>query len=382
MEQDAALYSQSSYPFNLPQFMRFSAPRVYPLRVLAALTVAVLAVHLALLQATPLSLSLNQPEPVRAFTTRAIELAPPQQSRAKALPTPKPAALRKINADVPARATVAVVRSSAPESPSPQAGFREEPTPPLPALATPTETSPPPEILSDELAVVTDSRPPRPARETAPAVSADALPGSVRLKYEVDANKFPFRASAEFLWQQNGETYDARLELSVFGQRRVQTSNGQITKGGLAPSRFSDKYRSEVAAHFDREKGRVTFSANTPDAPLLAGAQDRLSILIQLAAMFAWHPDDYPPATTITVQTIGPRDADTWLFTVGDMETLDLPGGQKSALKLVRNPRQEFDQKVELWLAPSLSYLPARIRITEANGDSIDQKWIASEHPH
>jgi len=142
--------------------------------------------------------------------------------------------------------------------------------------------------------------------------------------------------------------------------------------------RFSDKYRSEVAAHFDREKGRVTFSANTPDVPLLAGAQDRLSILVQLAAMIAGDPEHYPEATTITVQTIGPRDADTWLFTVGKEETLILPGGQQATLKLIRNPRQEFDQTVELWLAPALGYLPARLRITEPNGDFVDQKWLAT----
>jgi hypothetical protein len=208
---------------------------------------------------------------------------------------------------------------------------------------------------------------------------AYTVPGSVTIKYRVESNKFPFSASAQLLWQQDGENYEARLELSAFGQTRVQTSRGQVTPEGLAPIRFSDKYRSEVAAHFDREKGKVTFSANTPDVPLLAGAQDRLSILVQLAAMIAGDPAHYPQATTITIQTIGPRDADTWLFTVDKEETLALPGGELATLKLMRNPREEFDQKVELWLAPTLGYLPVRIRITEPNGDFVDQKWLATE---
>jgi len=58
-----------------------------------------------------------------------------------------------------------------------------------------------------------------------------------------------------------------------------------------------------------------------------------------------------------------------------------LPGGQQLARKLVRNPRQEYDQKVELWLAPALGYLPVRMRITDSNGDFADQKWLASEAP-
>ena len=101
-------------------------------------------------------------------------------------------------------------------------------------------------------------------------------------------------------------------------------------------------------------------------------------ILVQLAAMVGSHPEAYPEATIIAIQTIGPREADTWLFTVGHKETLTLPGGEQTALKLVRNPRKEFDQRVELWLAPAMSYLPVRIRITEANGAYVDQKWRAS----
>lgn len=220
---------------------------------------------------------------------------------------------------------------------------------------------------------------PRPPREARPVLAVTALPASVRLSYTVQANKFPFSLNSELRWQHDGQRYEAQLAFSAFGQSRVQTSRGEITPEGLAPMRFSDKFRSELAAHFDRDKGRVSFSANTPDAPLLAGAQDRLSILVQLAAMVASHPEAYPEATTLAIQTIGPRDADTWLFTVGRPETLVLPGGEQTALKLVRSPRKEFDQRVEVWLAQSMGYLPVRIRITEAGGTYVDQQWQASE---
>jgi hypothetical protein len=220
---------------------------------------------------------------------------------------------------------------------------------------------------------------PRPPREIPPSFSLDTLSGSAKLVYKVHANKFPFNLNGELLWRNLGETYRARLSYSAFGQSRSQTSQGQITDVGLAPERFADKYRSEVAAHFNYAQGKVTFSANTPDAPLLTGAQDRLSVLVQLGALVASEPKRYGPGTTLTIQTIGPRDADLWLFTFENMETLELPGGSLQGLKLVRNPRQPYDQKVEVWLAPKLGYLPARIRITETNGDAIDQQWAASE---
>lgn len=339
---------------------------------LLALTAAVLLAHIALLRGAPVTL-LNQPQSLHAFTTRAVELAAPTPAERPAAPLAAAPRQR--------RAPPAPARTAKPSATDQDTSSNTAPPPPTapgeagsPAQAPPPPEEPPSE--ADQLAAA-----PPPLREHAAAVHAATPPGSVTLKYKVESNKFPFSASAELHWQQNGKVYEARLAVSVFGQTRVQTSRGQLTAEGLAPVRFSDKYRSEVAAHFDRDKGRVTFSANTPDVPLLAGAQDRLSIMVQLAALIAGDPAHYREATTITIQTIGPRDADTWLFTVGKQEKLTLPGGEQATLKLVRNPREEFDQKVELWLAPALGYLPARIRITEPNGDLIDQQWLATEPP-
>jgi hypothetical protein len=81
------------------------------------------------------------------------------------------------------------------------------------------------------------------------------------------------------------------------------------------------------------------------------------------------------------MQAVGTRTAEPWLFTVEAQEKLYLPGGTLDTLKLARQPRREYDQKVEIWLAPALSYLPARIRITQTNGDFIDQQWRATGRP-
>jgi Protein of unknown function (DUF3108) len=184
------------------------------------------------------------------------------------------------------------------------------------------------------------------------------------------------------LFRHDGSGYEARAEISAFlFGARVQTSSGQLTPQGLAPTRFADKWRSEQAAHFDRERGRITFSANTPEAPLLPGAQDRLSVLVQLGALLAGDPLRYPPGMSITVQTAGARDAENWQFTVAGPETVILPGGDTATVKLNRAPRREFDQRVEVWLAPALGYLPARIRITQANGDFVDQQLRGSGPP-
>lgn len=335
-----------------------------------ALTLAVLWAHLAFLQGASLSDLSAAPAPARSFSTRMIEALPMRPSALPAPPLPRQRVAPKKPAPTPTATPAA--------GPSP--GAAAEPvtaSAAAPVALAPPETAPVAEQVRESN---DDMRPaPRQLREQAAAASSYTIPGSLTLQYRVQSNKFPYSLNAEFGWQHNAESYEARLAFGAFGFTRVQTSRGQITPEGLAPVRFSDKYRSEVAAHFVRDQGKVTFSANTPDVALLSGAQDRLSIVVQLAAMLAGDPQRFPLATTIALQTVGARDADTWLFTVEPDEVLELPGGAQPTRKLVRNARREFDQKVELWLAPTLGYLPARIRITESNGDYIDQKWLASE---
>ena len=199
---------------------------------------------------------------------------------------------------------------------------------------------------------------------------------SARMKYDVKGHtrQLNYSAWAELLWQQDGQRYDARLEVGAFllGSR-VQNSSGLLGNEGLMPLRFGDKSRSELAAHFQRDKNIISFSANTPDVPLLKGAQDRLSVILQLSALLAADPTRYPVGTMLSFQTVSQREAEVWQFVVDKEEPLSLPYGDLPTLKLNRNPRKEFDQRIELWLAPGLDYLPVRLRITNANGDSVDQ---------
>lgn len=357
-----------------------------PRLALLVLTLAVLLVHGWLLQAAPRVLGVGQAaasEKTMSFVTRTVaalpaaaapSAKPPVTSAPRATQTVKPKAPQVAN-QAPAAALTSAGESPAPETEPvaeqtlPEAVTDNVATEAAPAVAVMAETAPAVQVPA--AAALPDA--------VSPIPPGAKLPAPVRLKYQVEANKFPFSLNAELLWQHDGTAYNAQLAFNAFGQSRVQTSQGDVGSQGLSPTRFSDKYRAELAAHFNRELGKITFSANTPDASLLAGAQDRLSVLVQLATLIASDPGGYPQATTITLQTAGPREASPWLFTVQAPEQLKLPGGEQTTLKLVRLPRRDYDQKVEVWLAPALDYLPARIRITEHNGDYIDQQWLASE---
>ena len=363
---------------------RLASGATAPLKVVLLLACAVLLAHLALLSQNTAPLGLRQPPAREVFSTRLIVPAAPTMPTARATPQTPPAPAR---AAPRATAVIEAPATQKQETASATATLTETPTTPI-AETVPNE---PPQ--AQNLAQNQPQVAPQYAA-SAPAVAAPApdplpqanawvptynVPASVRLKYLVQANKFPFSVNAELAWQTDAQTYDARLTISAFGQARTQTSRGQITAQGLAPLRFSDKYRSEVAAHFNRETGKATFSANTPDVLLSPGAQDRLSILLQLGAMAAGSPVQFTEGTTVAVQTVGPRDADTWLLTVQGEEPLVLPGGAQTGLKLLRKPRKEFDQRVEVWLGKDMAYLPIRLKITETNGDYLDLKWLSSE---
>jgi hypothetical protein len=207
---------------------------------------------------------------------------------------------------------------------------------------------------------------------------------SARYRYDViaSAKGMTLRGNAVLEWRNDGHEYDALLSMSSplpFVKPRTQHSTGLVTATGLAPVRFSDKSRSEEATHFDREAGRIIFSTNKPEAALDAGAQDRLSIVMQLGALLAGDPSKYPPGTEIKVQTASTKEAEPWTFTVDETETLALPGGRVAAVRLTRNPRREYDVKVELWLAPGAAYAPVRLRLTQPNGDWVDQQWSSTD---
>ena len=207
----------------------------------------------------------------------------------------------------------------------------------------------------------------------------------MRLKYDMVglARGLTYHAGGVMTWKREGNRYEASMVVSAFllGSRTL-SSVGEVTADGIAPKRFGDKgRRGEQAVHFDAEKGKIIFSTNRPEQPWRRGTQDQVSVFFQLAALLAGETGGLPPGTRLPMYTVGPRDADTWAFTVGELETLNLPMGEIKAIRVARDPRREFDQKVEAWFAPSLNYWPVRIRLTQGNGDFVDQLLSSSGSP-
>ena len=121
-----------------------------------------------------------------------------------------------------------------------------------------------------------------------------------------------------------------------------------------------------MAANFDRAKGQISYSGPTTLKPLLAGAQDRLSWMVQLGAVIAADPERFGPGAVVLMSISGVRaDVDTWAFQVQAVERLELPAGVvERALRVFRQPRQPYDTQIEVWLDPQRHHLPVKARMT------------------
>jgi hypothetical protein len=261
------------------------APAGAPLRPLVALAVAVLAVHLLLLQGRPGALSLSSPWRTQPLITRVLEAQPAPPQAAAAPVTPPPTAVTATPPVAPAPAT-----PLAPPAPVAEAPPAAPASPPAAAVA-PAQAEPaaPPAQAA--------AAPAPPAGPVQTVASAFQVPSSIIARYAVkgEAKGFAYSAAAHLAWSHDGTQYEARLKIDALLGSREQVSTGRLSADGLAPTRFGDLSRTEQAAHFVRDKGVIRFSNNAPDAVLQAGAQDRLSVFIQLVRMLAADPARFVP---------------------------------------------------------------------------------------
>ena len=362
--------------------------------VLLPLTAAVLAAHGWLLWQLPAwsdaSAAMAPTQAAApAFTTRSIAAPPPPPpapapapvARPQPKPRPKPAAAARPEAAAPAPMEPAAADRPEPALPEEDSAALAEPAAP----AEPMEAAAVDTAAVDTAAVATAAAAPAPPAEAAPAPLPDVqLPPPTRLSFDVSgqAKRFDYHASAELLWQHDGQHYELRQQIKAFLiGTRAQTSSGQLSAAGLVPQRFVDQGRREKSAELDFAAGQARFTPAAAPAPIEAGAQDRLSVFFQLSALLAAAPERYPAGSEISFTTVGSNDAERWTFRVHETETLELPVGPMPALRLERLPRHAGDQQGMLWLAPALGYLPARIRLTQGNGDFADLRLQAHTAP-
>jgi Protein of unknown function (DUF3108) len=206
-----------------------------------------------------------------------------------------------------------------------------------------------------------------------------AVPAPIRLHYELAGQSKGLNFSADALldWRHDSRTYQARMEISAFlVGSRSQTSSGRISSQGLQPERFSDHSRRERITLFDHAAGLIRHEPGGGTLEMPAATQDRLSVFIQLALQMAGLEHEPKAGDSWTILVAATRAIEHWTFRWRGTEDLALPNGRIVAWHLQREATKAGETRVDIWLAPELGFMPARLRLQQENGDSIDQRLL------
>jgi Protein of unknown function (DUF3108) len=329
-----------------------------------------LAVHALLLMDTPFGRS-ERERPVPPATPPAatrvmiVDASRPVLPLLPPAPPPRPPSPVETPRAAPAAAAAPKVRSA------------DRPTDTARVVGPPRALAGGPVIAVAAADVrVAVAAPTAPAEGAEPPVYPTRIPASARLAYVL--RRGALTGAGELIWQHDGRAYTLSLSGSALGLELIgQASRGVFDAAGLAPERFVDRRRGRdrQAANFDRSAGRITFSGPALTFPLVPGAQDRLSWMVQLPAIVEADAARRTAGTRVAMFIVGARgDADVWTFSVRGPEPVELAAGNKvDALRLTREPRRPYDMQIEVWLDPTRQHLPARVRLTTLpGGDSLE----------
>jgi len=180
-------------------------------------------------------------------------------------------------------------------------------------------------------------------------------------------------------WTSSAQSYEMVVSVPLpFVGTFVYSSHGRIDAFGLAPDQYIEKRgrRAEDIAIFNRTGKQIAFTRTPATLPLPDGAQDRFSVVMQLASLVRGDPATYKPGVTRQFFVVDSDSGENWpIETIGD-ETIRTAQGFLDTRHFKRLPRHDGDmRRIDVWLAPSLGWLPARIVQTEPNGAQFELVW-------
>jgi Protein of unknown function (DUF3108) len=219
-----------------------------------------------------------------------------------------------------------------------------------------------------------------------------AWPPSTRLTYVLTgvAKGGPVEGQATVEWLRSGNRYQVFMEAQVGPSfaplmTRRDSSEGEITADGLSPRRYDQETKVVLqkprrqTIFLDTDRIRLPNGTQQPRPP---GVQDSVSQFVHMTWLFTTHPDWLVPGRTIEVPLALPRRVSPWTYevvgaqtqytlTAGPVETMHVKP-RREATGTAAAPSTGGDLTVELWVAPTLQYLPVRIVIKQDAETYID----------
>ena len=358
---------------------------------LVGLVVLLVALHLALADAVLRgAATAGDAAPERLDVAFVRTLAPTEPPPAAVRPRPAQRPAQRPVAAEPAASAASQPDAHAEAAPAPagEAAQAAAPAEPLPALGDESLA------LADPVAAPGASAPASlPVLPDAAAAAASAASGagggpvfewppSTRLSYALTGNyRGPVQGQASVEWLRSGSRYQVHLEVSIGPSfaplvRRRLSSDGELSEHGLAPRRYDEvtsaafRDPKQQTVRFDAER---VLLANGREAPAPPGVQDTASQFVQMTWLFTTQPALLEPGRSVQIQLALPRRVDLWTYDVLGHETLHTPFGELRTVhvKPRRAPRPGRELTAEMWIAPTLQYLPVRIVIRQD-----DETWV------
>ena len=351
-----------------------------PLRVLLTLVGVALMLHAALLSGV--QLGLPPPEHSAAASVQVRMLKAPEAAVAVAPPAAEPAATPPPAVEAPPPIAAPQPATPRTQTPHVEAAAPQAPAavPPVPAASAPPNAESTAELTAEPTSEPVVAAVAPASREGEIPLYRTLFPPPLTLHYTLSRGLLS--GTGELQWRPAGDRYALRLEGRLAGINvLLQTSQGGFDDAGIAPLRFTDqRMRRDVkAANFQREVGKITFSGPSTEFPLLIGTQDRLSWMIQLAAVAAAEPQRLAPGGKVALYVVGARgEADLWVFRYVAHEQVVSGADTVAAVKFARQPRGLHDTEVEAWLDPARHHLPVRARLSNSpDGEALE--WLLQD---
>jgi hypothetical protein len=200
------------------------------------------------------------------------------------------------------------------------------------------------------------------------------------MSYQLEGSfRGPVQGRAQVAWLRSGTRYQVHLEASVdpIFERRI-VSEGELTEHGLAPRRFEGEQRVLMRAPKRWVQqfwpDRIVLP-NGHEVEPLPGTQDEASQYVQLTWLFTTQPQLLKVGTSVEIPLLINQRLDRWVYDIKEVQQLHLPFGVVDAYYI--KPRREAKGGVltaEIWIAPTLQYLPVRIFIRQDEVTWIDLK--------
>lgn len=283
-----------------------------------------------------------------------IEPPPAPEVQAEAVPPVAPASAP----------TVVVAESAAPKMPPPS------PVPQPSQAAEQASTQAVAATMAGAPGVPTASGAPKadPASESS-AEPVDLWPPDTRLSYVLTGNfRGPIGGDAQVQWQRVGARYQVQVDLGLSGLSFVKfsmTSQGQVTPQGLLPLAFEEKTTGRQTLKLGFDFARIHLNdGRTIERP--PGVQDTASQFVEFGHRFSSGQAVLEVGKSQQMWLARPNAAAQWTYDIVGQETLKSPRlGLIESYHLKPRPLANPNGPItaELWFAPSLQYLPVRIRI-------------------